>query len=97
MTDRFRDQFNPMLIGPSMPWPSLDSTIIRMPLSSECLNNELEFGLRKIKQINERFLEHSSRSLLFLKSVMQVLLVLDISFACSFLLQPFTDNNFTDD
>ncbi|PRQ41414.1 putative transcription factor C2H2 family [Rosa chinensis] len=72
LTDRFRDQFNPMLIGHSMPWPSSDSTIIRMPLSSECLINELEFGLRKIKQITERFLEHSSRSLLFLKSVMQV-------------------------
>ncbi|KAL6189694.1 hypothetical protein ACLB2K_036097 [Fragaria x ananassa] len=72
LTDRFRDQFNPMLIGHSRPWQSSDSTIIRMPLSSECLNNELEFGLRKIKQITEKFLEHSSRSLLFLKSVMQV-------------------------
>ncbi|CAB4295974.1 unnamed protein product [Prunus armeniaca] len=72
LTDRFRDQFDPMLIGPSISWPSLDSTIIRMPLSSECLNNELELGLRRIKQISERFLEHSSRSLIFLKSVMQV-------------------------
>lgn len=80
LTDRFRDQFNPMLIGPSISWPSLDSTIIRMPLSSECLNNGLELGLRRIKQISERFLEHSSRSLIFLKSVMQVLL--EINFLC---------------
>ncbi|TQD90400.1 hypothetical protein C1H46_024037 [Malus baccata] len=72
LTDRFRDQFNPMLIGHNMSWSSSDSTIIRMPLSSECLNNGLELGSRRIKQISDRFMQHSSRSLIFLKSVMQV-------------------------
>lgn len=75
MTDRFRDQFNPMLIGHNMSWPSSDSTIIRMPLSSECF----ELGSRRIKQISDRFMEHSSRSLIFLKSVMQVLLMFNFS------------------
>lgn len=77
LTERFHDQFHPMYLGLNMPWLTSDSTIIRMPLSSECLKGGLEFGLRRIKQINDRFLEHASRTLLFLKSVMQVLLVLN--------------------
>ncbi|XP_024933308.3 uncharacterized protein LOC107406217 isoform X3 [Ziziphus jujuba] len=75
LTERFHDQFYPMYLGQNMPWLSSDSTIIRMPLSSECLKDGLEFGLRRIKQITDRFLEHASRTLLFLKSVMQVSLL----------------------
>lgn len=74
LTERFRDQFNPMLIGENMPWSSLDSTVIRMPLSSECLKDGLELGLKRVKQIVERYLVHASRSLIFLKSILQVCL-----------------------
>lgn len=72
LTERFCDQFKPMLIGEGMPWSSLDSTIIRMPLSSECLGNGLELGLKRVKQICDRFMEHASRTLIFLKSVLEV-------------------------
>ena len=73
LVERFHDQFSPMLLGQNTLWSSSDSTIIRMPLSSDCLKDGLELGLRRIKQINDRFLEQGSRTLLFLKSVMQVL------------------------
>ncbi|KAK9274895.1 hypothetical protein L1049_022149 [Liquidambar formosana] len=72
LTERFHDQFHTMLIGQNMPWSLADSTVIRMPLSSECMKDGLEIGLKRIKQIFDRFLEHSSRTLLFLKSVVQV-------------------------
>eukprot|EP00257_Ricinus_communis_P020409 XP_015579634.1 sacsin isoform X1 [Ricinus communis] len=72
LTERFSDQFNPMLIGEKKSWLSQDSTIIRMPLSSECLKNGLELGLKRVKQIFDRFMEHGSRTLIFLKSVLQV-------------------------
>ncbi|GLT87071.1 hypothetical protein SLE2022_051720 [Rubroshorea leprosula] len=72
LTERFCDQFTPMLIGQSMPWSSSDSTIIRMPLSSVCLKDGLQVGLKRVKQIVDRFLEHASSMLLFLKSILQV-------------------------
>lgn len=75
LAERFRDQFNPMLIGQDMPWSSTDSTIIRMPLSSECMKDGLEIGLKRIKLIYDSFMEHASRALLFLKSVVQVLIL----------------------
>ncbi|KDP43312.1 hypothetical protein JCGZ_24233 [Jatropha curcas] len=71
LTERFCDQFDPMLAGENMS-SSFDSTIIRMPLSSECLKDGLELGLKRVKQIFERFMESSSRTLIFLKSVLQV-------------------------
>ncbi|XP_042978918.1 sacsin isoform X3 [Carya illinoinensis] len=72
LTQRFCDQFIPMMIGQNMSWSSSDATIIRMPLSSECSKDGLEIGLKRIKQITDRFLEHASRTLLFLKSVVQI-------------------------
>ena len=48
-----------------------------MPLSPECMKDGLESGLKRIKQITDRFLEHASRTLLFLKSILQVLTVMD--------------------
>ncbi|XP_030491993.2 uncharacterized protein LOC115707993 isoform X1 [Cannabis sativa] len=75
LVERFHDQFSPMLLDQNTLWSSSDSTIIRMPLSSDCLKDGLELGLRRIKQINDRFLEQGSRTLLFLKSVMQVSLL----------------------
>ncbi|OMO98695.1 Zinc finger, RING-type [Corchorus olitorius] len=72
LTERFHDQFVPMLIDQKMPWSSSDSTIIRMPLSSECLKDGLELGLKRVNQIIDRFLEQASRMLIFLKSVLQV-------------------------
>jgi sacsin len=77
LTGRFCDQFSPMMIGQNMSWSLSDSTIIRMPLSSECLKDGLEIGLKRIKQITDRFLEHGSRTLLFLKSILQVLTVMN--------------------
>lgn len=75
MTERFRDQFNPMLIDQNMPWSSSDSTIIRMPLSSDCMKDGLEDGSKRVKQIFDRFVAQASTSLLFLKSVFQVEIV----------------------
>ncbi|XP_043716705.1 sacsin isoform X2 [Telopea speciosissima] len=72
LTERFSDQFNPMLVGQNMPWSSLDTTIIRMPLQLECMKDGLDDGFSRIKQIFDRFLKHSSTTLLFLKSVLQV-------------------------
>ncbi|XP_050232119.1 uncharacterized protein LOC126680894 [Mercurialis annua] len=72
LTERFCDQFNPMLIGENTSWSSQDSTIIRMPLSSECLKNGLELGLKRVNQIFDRFMKHASRTIIFLKSVLQV-------------------------
>ncbi|XP_026408158.1 sacsin-like isoform X2 [Papaver somniferum] len=74
LTERFRDQFNPMLIDQNMPWSSSDSTIIRMPLSSDCMKDGLEDGSKRVKQIFDRFVAQASTSLLFLKSVFQVTL-----------------------
>lgn len=73
LVERFSDQFNPMLIGQDKAWSLTDSTIIRMPLSSEILKDGLEEGLNRVKQISDQFLEHVSRILIFLKSVSQVL------------------------
>ncbi|KAK8486465.1 hypothetical protein V6N11_045126 [Hibiscus sabdariffa] len=72
LTERFRDQFTPMLIDQKMPWSSSDSTIIRMPLSPECLKDGFELGLNRVNKIIDRFLEQASRILIFLKSVLQV-------------------------
>ncbi|WCJ40041.1 Zinc finger C3HC4 type (RING finger) family protein [Euphorbia peplus] len=70
LTERFCDQFNPMLIGENT--SLIDCTIIRMPLSSKCVKDGLELGLNRIKQIFDRFMEHASSTLIFLKSVLQV-------------------------
>lgn len=72
LIDRFRDQFSPMLLGQDRSWSSSNSTIIRIPLSSDCLKDGMQLGLSRIQQINDRFLEQGSRTLLFLKSVLQV-------------------------
>lgn len=73
MVERFSDQFNPMLIGQDKAWSLTDSTIIRMPLSTEIFKDGVEEGLNRVKQISDQFLEHASRILIFLKSVSQVL------------------------
>lgn len=70
--EQFRDQFTPLSISQSMPWLSSDSTVIRMPLSSECMKNGPECGLKRVEDIFEKFMEHGSRILLFLKSILQV-------------------------
>lgn len=74
LTKRFQDQFHPMLISDDMSLLSSDSTIIRMPLSSKYVN-EGESGCKRIKQIFDRFIAHASSALLFLKSVLQVILL----------------------
>lgn len=73
LTERFHDQFYPMLsqhISASSP----NSTIIRMPLSSKCMT-ELETGCKRINQIFNRFMQNRSSTLLFLKSILQVSLL----------------------
>ncbi|KAL2560101.1 hypothetical protein AAZV13_20G002600 [Glycine max] len=72
LTQRFCDQFSPMLIDRNDLWSLADSTIIRMPLSSDCLKVEPDLGSNRIKHITDIFMEHGSRALLFLKSVLQV-------------------------
>ncbi|XP_020205115.1 sacsin isoform X1 [Cajanus cajan] len=69
---RFCDQFSPMLIDRNDLWSLADSTIIRMPLSSDCLKVGPDLESNRIKHIIDIFMEHGSRALLFLKSVLQV-------------------------
>lgn len=72
--ERFSDQFNPLLIGQDVQWLLANCTIIRMPLSPECMKGGIENGSNWIKQIFDNFLEHASRTLLYLKSILQVTL-----------------------
>ncbi|GAB4842780.1 hypothetical protein Ancab_012755 [Ancistrocladus abbreviatus] len=70
LMERFCDQFSPMLVGQNTTW--LNSTVIRMPLSLDCMKEGSQDGLKLVKQIYDRFAEHGSQVLLFLKSVLQV-------------------------
>ncbi|CAH9144035.1 unnamed protein product [Cuscuta epithymum] len=72
LVGRFHDQFSPLLIDENMQWSESNSTIIRMPLSSEIMKEGIESGLERVTMIFKKFLEHSSASILFLKSVLQV-------------------------
>lgn len=72
LKQRFHDQFSPMLIDQNDLWSLSDSTIIRMPLSSDCLKVGSDLGTNRIKNITDIFMEHGSRALLFLKSVLEV-------------------------
>ncbi|XP_047319790.1 sacsin isoform X2 [Impatiens glandulifera] len=72
LTEKFRDQFSPMLIGQNMPWSGSEFTVIRMPLFPNCSGNEAECKENKIEQIFDKFMEHGSKVLLFLKSLLQV-------------------------
>ncbi|KAK4397028.1 Sacsin [Sesamum angolense] len=71
LTERFRDQFSPMLIDENMPWSSTNCMVIRMPLSSKCL----EDGFARMTLIFNKFMEHASKMILFLKSILQVSLL----------------------
>lgn len=62
-----------MLIGQNMPWSSSDSTVIRMPLSPEYMKDGIESGLKRVTLMFDKFMEHASRTVLFLKSVLQVM------------------------
>ncbi|KAF3681217.1 hypothetical protein FXO38_01851 [Capsicum annuum] len=71
LTERFRDQFSPLLIDQNVPWSLSNSTVIRMPFSLECMKDGLEFGLKKISMMLDKFLNNASATILFLKSVLQ--------------------------
>ncbi|KZV50624.1 sacsin [Dorcoceras hygrometricum] len=75
LTERFRDQFIPMLIGEDMQWPSSNSTVIRMPLSSKFKEDGTDLGSSRMTSIFNKFIEHSSKIMLFLKSILQVSLL----------------------
>jgi len=83
LTQRFCDQFSPMLIEQTDLWSLADSTIIRMPLSSDCLKHGPDLGSNRIRNIIDIFMKHGSRALLFLKSVLQVNLLLLFSYSCN--------------
>ncbi|GFQ05377.1 sacsin [Phtheirospermum japonicum] len=72
LTERFSDQFSPMLIDGNMPWSSADSTVIRMPLSSKCVKGGAAFGLTRMTSLLNKFTEHASKTILYLKSILQV-------------------------
>ncbi|WMV13962.1 hypothetical protein MTR67_007347 [Solanum verrucosum] len=72
LTERFRDQFSPLLIDQNVPWSLSNSTVIRMPFSPECMTDGLEFGLKKISMMLDKFLNNASATILFLKSVLQL-------------------------
>ncbi|XP_072965979.1 uncharacterized protein [Typha angustifolia] len=71
LIERFRDQFQPMLVSHDTSLFSSNSTVIRMPLSSKCMK-DLETDCKKVKQIFDRFMQHTSSTLLFLRSILQV-------------------------
>lgn len=72
LTERFRDQFSPMYVGQKVPW-SNDSTVIRMPISSKFIEDGTETEWTEIRQIFDGFMKHASRTLVFLKSVSEVI------------------------
>ncbi|XP_060192900.1 uncharacterized protein LOC132622327 isoform X2 [Lycium barbarum] len=72
LTERFRDQFSPLLIDQNVPWSLSNSTVIRMPFSPECMKDGLEVGLKKISMMLDKFLNNASATILFLKSVLQI-------------------------
>ena len=72
LTERFHDQFSALLFGQSMSWSVSNSTIIRLPLSSEYMEEGTECASRKISLLFNKFVEHCSRTILFLNSIMQV-------------------------
>lgn len=61
-----------MFVGQKVQW-STDSTVIRMPISSKLIKNETENGWTEITEIFENFIKHASRTLVFLKSVSEVI------------------------
>lgn len=74
LTERFRDQFSPLLVDQNVPWSLSNSTVIRMPFSPECMKDGLDFGLNKISMMLDKFLNNASAMILFLKSLLQVIL-----------------------
>ncbi|KAL8139892.1 hypothetical protein V2J09_005913 [Rumex salicifolius] len=72
LVERFHDQFSPMFVGQDTRYDLSNSTVVRIPLSSEHVKEGPQAGLNKIKQLYGSFMEHGSRVLLFLKSVLQV-------------------------
>ncbi|KAK7308413.1 hypothetical protein VNO77_42018 [Canavalia gladiata] len=72
LTQRFCDQFSPMLIDQNDLWSLAESTIIRMPLSTDSSKVGPDSGSNRIRHITDLFMQHGSRALLFLKSVLQV-------------------------
>ncbi|XP_042037175.1 sacsin isoform X1 [Salvia splendens] len=69
LTERFRDQFSPMMIYENMPWSAADSTVIRLPLSSKCMEDGVD---SRLTRIFDKFMEHASKPILYLKSILQV-------------------------
>lgn len=63
-----------MIIDKETQLVSSDSTVIRMPLSVKFMN-ELETGGNRVMKIFDRFIHQASSTLLFLKSVLQVCLL----------------------
>jgi len=71
-----------MLVERNDLWSLADSTVIRMPLSSEYMKDGADLGSNRIRHITDIFMKHGSRALLFLKSVLQVNL---LPFSCIFM------------
>lgn len=76
LVERFHDQFTPMRVTQEASLSSANSTVIRMPLSSKCLK-ELEAGCNRVKHIFDRFTQNPSSTLLFLRSIIQVIIVFE--------------------
>lgn len=72
LTERFHDQFSPLLVDQNVPWSLSNSTVIRMPFSPECMKDGLDFGLNKISMMLDKFLNNASATILFLKSLLQI-------------------------
>ncbi|KAG0477770.1 hypothetical protein HPP92_012489 [Vanilla planifolia] len=71
LTERFHDQFYPLLLNQGFSSSTSDSTFIRMPLSSKCMD-EHRIGCKRVLQIFDRFMCNASSTLLSLKSIFQV-------------------------
>lgn len=69
---RFQDQFLPLSVSKTLSWGSSASTIIRMPLKSNSAEDSVQSGDQRIKHLFNKFKDHGSAVLLFLKSVEQV-------------------------
>lgn len=66
-----------MMIDENLPWSSADSTVIRLPLSSKNKGDGAQIGPERMALIFNKFMEHASKLMLFLKSTSQVISVLN--------------------
>ncbi|GJR22560.1 peptidyl-prolyl cis-trans isomerase FKBP62-like protein [Tanacetum coccineum] len=58
LTERFCEQFSPMFVGQKVQW-SINTTVIRMPISSKLIKDVSENGWTEITELFANFMKHA--------------------------------------